>query len=141
MIFGQDRNELRQMYIDAFEKAQQNKPMTPLEAQIAAVVEAHPEYHKALRADAVDSDFMPEMGQTNPFLHMGLHLALREQLSTDRPAGIRAQQARIASAFDDPHDVEHAMIECLAETLWEAQSRNESPDEQAYLRRLRALER
>ena len=31
------------------------------------------------------------------------------------------------------------MIECLAETLWEAQSSNRAPDEQKYLERLRNL--
>lgn len=139
MIFGQDRNELRQMYVSAFDKARKNLPLSPLEAQIAAVVEAHPEYHKALRADSLEQDFMPEAGQTNPFLHMGLHLALREQLSTNRPAGIRAEHARIAALCKDPHDAEHRMIECLAETLWEAQSRNLAPDEQQYLKRLQSL--
>lgn len=31
------------------------------------------------------------------------------------------------------------MIDCLAETLWEAQSRNQAPDEMQYLERLRGL--
>jgi hypothetical protein len=31
------------------------------------------------------------------------------------------------------------MIECLAETLWEAQSANRAPDEALYLERLRRL--
>ena len=139
MIFGQDRNELRQMYIDAWQKARDGKPMSPLEAQIAEVIGQHPEYHAALAPDAMDSDFMPESGQTNPFLHMGLHLALRDQINTDRPAGIRALHARIASRADDTHDAEHRMIDCLAETLWEAQGRNAPPDEQQYLLRLRRL--
>jgi hypothetical protein len=39
----------------------------------------------------------------------------------------------------DAHAVEHAMIECLAETLWEAQSSNCAPDEQKYIERLRRL--
>jgi hypothetical protein len=31
------------------------------------------------------------------------------------------------------------MIDCLAETLWDAQSNNQEPDEVAYLERLRKL--
>ena len=33
------------------------------------------------------------------------------------------------------------MIECLAETLWEAQSDNTAPDERRYLKRLERLAR
>ena len=44
MIFGQDRNELRQMYADAWQKRVAGKVLSPLEAQIAQVVEEHPEY-------------------------------------------------------------------------------------------------
>ncbi len=139
MIFGNDRIELRQMYIDAWQKARDGRPMSPLEAQIATVISDHPEYHGALHGDALDSDFLPEAGKTNPFLHMGLHLALRDQLETDRPAGVRALHARIAAKNGDPHAAEHRMIDCLAEILWQAQSSNCAPDEQRYLERLRAL--
>lgn len=139
MIFGNDRIELRQMYIDAWQKARDGRPMSPLEAQIATVISDHPEYHGALHGDALDSDFLPEAGKTNPFLHMGLHLALRDQLETDRPAGVRALHARIAVKNGDPHAAEHRMIDCLAEILWQAQSSNCAPDEQRYLERLRAL--
>lgn len=139
MIFGNDRNELRQMYRDAWQKARDGKPLSPLEAQIAGVIELHPEYQSIVLGDATDKDFPPEGGQTNPFLHMGLHLALRDQLETDRPPGVRALHAQIAARSDDAHAVEHRMIECLAETLWEAQGKNTPPDEQAYLERLRRL--
>lgn len=139
MIFGQDRNELRQMYIDAWQKARDGKPVSPLEAQIVAVLEDHPEYHKHLRQDAVDADFMPEAGQTNPFLHMGLHLALRDQIRTDRPPGVRLLSTRIRAIATDAHNAEHRMIESLAETLWDAERRRIAPDEQEYLERLRKL--
>ncbi len=69
---------------------QHRRPLSPLEAQIAAVVEWHPEYHEAITGDDLDRDYTPDGGQTNPFLHMGLHLGIREQVATDRPAGIAA---------------------------------------------------
>ncbi|NNE61314.1 MAG: DUF1841 family protein [Woeseia sp.] len=138
-MFGDDRGELRQMYIDAWQKSLDGTPLSPLEAQIAAVISDHPEYQRGLQNDAVDADFLPEAGQTNPFLHMGLHLALRDQLETDRPAGVRALHAQIAAKSTDPHEAEHRMIEALAETLWEAQSNGAPPDEQQYLERLRKL--
>lgn len=139
MIFGQDRRELRRMYADAWRKYSEALPMSPLEAQIAAVVAQHPEYFAAVTDADRDRDFAPEGGRTNPFLHMGLHLGIREQVATDRPAGIAGIHAAISAKTGDVHVAEHRMIECLAETLWEAQSRNSAPDEQKYLECLRKL--
>jgi len=136
MIFGQDRDELRRMYREALRKSRADEVLSPLEAQIARVVEEHPEYQAAVRSDDLDAEFTPESGQTNPFLHMGLHLAIREQVSTDRPPGITAIHTRIVRRQGDQHAAEHLMMEALAETLWEAQSSNQAPDEAAYLERL-----
>ena len=70
---------------------------------------------------------------------MGLHLAIREQVATDRPPGIAALFNALLVKSGDFHDAEHQALECLAETLWEAQSNNAMPDEQAYLERLQRL--
>ena len=139
MLYGQDRGELRQMYVDAWRKAQAGTPLSPLEAQIAGVIEDHPEYHRFLSDAAVDRDFPPDSGPGNPFLHMGLHLALRDQVATDRPPGIRALYERLVARDGDLLAAEHRIIECLAETLWEAQQQNTAPDERRYLERLQRL--
>lgn len=139
MIFGQDRSALRKMYADAWQKRESGAPMSALETQIADVIAEHPEYVGAVTADDLDRDYTPEGGDTNPFLHMGLHLSLREQVATDRPAGIRGIYTALAEKLGAGHDAEHRMIECLAETLWEAQSANKAPDEQRYLDRLTRL--
>ncbi len=139
MIFGEDRSTLRRMYADAWKKLQNGGPLSPLEAEIADVVALHPEYHEALQVENLDEEFTVEGGKTNPFLHMGLHLGVREQVATDRPAGIAGIFRELTARLGDPHDAEHRMIDCLAETLWEAQGRNLPPDEQAYLERLRRL--
>ena len=139
MIFGRDRRELRRMYADAWKKRCDKLPLSPLEAQIADVVELHPEYHADVAGGDLDRDFTPEGGRTNPFLHMGLHLGIREQVTTDRPSGIAAVYEAVVAATGDPHAAEHRMIECLAETLWEAQNANAPPDETKYLERLRCL--
>lgn len=138
MIFGQDRNELRQMYADAWQKRVAGKVLSPLEAQIAQVVGEHPEYHGAVTGE-LDKDFTVQGGQTNPFLHMGLHLGIREQVATNRPAGIAAVFKALAARLGDAHEAEHRMIDCLAETLWESQRSNQPPDEAAYLEKLRRL--
>jgi len=139
VIFGQDRDELRKMYADAWRKHLDKSPLSPLEAQIAAVVELHPEYHTTLQSDETGQDYTPDGGRTNPYLHMGLHLGLREQIATDRPAGVRSVFNALTTKSGDAHDAEHQMIECLAETLWEAQSENRAPDENKYRRRLQRL--
>ena len=139
MIFGQDRTELRKMYVEAWRKRRERLPMSPLEAQIAAVVEWHPEYHGEVTGDGLDRDYTPDGGRSNPFLHMGLHLGIREQVATDRPAGIARIHETLTLATGDAHLAEHQMIECLAETLWDSQNQGVAPDERKYLERLRRL--
>lgn len=139
MIFGQDRQELRKMYIDAWQKSQRGEILSPLETQIAQVVIDHPEYQSMLTNEILDESFTPERGETNPFLHMGLHLSIREQVATNRPVGISGVFSELQQRVGDPHVAEHRALDCLAETLWEAQSKNMMPDEEAYLERLRKL--
>lgn len=141
MIFGNDRNALRQMWFDVYRKAQQNEALTDLEKQIREVIALHPEYHAALAAPEKFSgrDFLPEFGDVNPFLHMSLHMGLREQLNTDRPAGIAGLFRQGLLRHGDRHAVEHRCMDALAETMWLAQRAGTAPDEQHYLARLRQL--
>jgi hypothetical protein len=136
MIFGNDRQQLRKAYADAWHKFQHMQPMQPLERQIAEVVKEHPEYHNLLQN--IETDFLPEMGQTNPFLHMGMHLALREQIATDRPAGIVECYQALLQKHSATHEAEHDMMDCLGEALWQAQRQGTQPDESAYLACLRS---
>lgn len=138
MIFGQDRDELRQMYASAWHKHCDKQPLSPLETQIVQVIGEHPEYHAAVTGD-LERDFTVDGGKTNPFLHMGLHLGIREQVATNRPAGIAAVFRQLTDKIGDTHVAEHRMIDCLAETLWEAQRQQRAPEELQYLKRLRRL--
>ena len=141
MIFGSDRNELRQIYVDAWRKSCDGGPMSPLESQIAQVIQDHPEYQAAMTTETLDETYTPEGGKTNPFLHMGLHLAVREQIATDRPAGIAEVFELLRTQTGDRHAAEHRALDCLAEALWIAQNNNTAPDEQTYLESLRRLVR
>ena len=134
MIFGQDRTELRKMYADAWQKRCNKLPLSPLETQIADIVEMHPEYHQLLEDDEiVDKDFSADTGESNPFLHMSMHIALHEQISTNRPDGIHDCYQKLCLLHGGPHDAEHAMMECLGEALWLAQRNQMAPDETKYL--------
>ena len=138
-MFG-NRDQLREQFILAWEKARSGQPLEPLEAVLADLIREHPEYHALLddRERALTTEFPPEAGQSNPFLHLAMHLSIREQAGTDRPPGIRAIHQRLSARLG-PMDAEHRMIECLGRTLWEAQRAGTMPDETAYLECLRSL--
>ena len=141
MLLGQDRNQLRQMYCDAWSRHRQHLPVEPLQSEIVAVIEKHPEYHLLLENPdkALGKEYPPELGETNPFLHMGMHLAIREQVGTDRPNGFRALYQKLAADSSDLHALEHQLMECLAEMIWQAQRDGSMPDEQRYLDCVRTL--
>ncbi len=136
----QSRDQVRQIYLNVWQKMQTGELLEPMEAIIADIIKMHPEYHPLLSdADnARDRDFLPEQGDTNPFLHMGMHIALREQASTDRPAGFQAIYQKLVNR-QGQHDAEHAMMECLAEALWRSQKDNQPFDEEVYLSNLERL--
>jgi len=137
---GYTREQLRSSYAEAWRKHLARIPMTPLESLIADVIERHPEYQSLVGdAGAVQAfELSAESAADNPFLHMGLHLAVREQLSIDRPPGVRQIRQALAARLGDEHDAEHVLMEALAETLWEAQRAGQPPDERRYLDRARA---
>jgi hypothetical protein len=134
MFYTQDRDKLRQHWADVWKKARNNEPMDALETLIARVIEAHPEYHALLDNEHhLANEYLPEMGETNPFLHMGMHLAIQEQVVTDRPAGIRQLYENISEKTQDFQKTEHIMMDCLGEALWQAQKEQKPADETAYL--------
>jgi hypothetical protein len=137
----QDRSGLRHHYLEAWRKHRAGLPLEPLEHQLVTVIEQHPEYHALFEDDeqALARDYTPESGQSNPFLHLGLHLAIREQVATDRPAGIAAVHCDLARRLGDVHEAEHRMLEKLGEALWFSQRSGRPPDETAYLESLRQL--
>ena len=134
------RDQTRQIFIDVWRKLRQKQPLEAMEALIADIIELHPEYHPLLDDSdrALAAEYSPDSGQGNPFLHMAMHIALREQASTDRPAGIRSLHRKLCAGLGR-HDAEHAMMECLGPILWEAQRSGQMPDESAYLDCLKRL--
>jgi hypothetical protein len=140
MIYGNDPSQYRRFFRETWRKHRERLPLEPLEDLVARIIAAHPEYHALLEGpDKIDQDYAPEAGRTNPFLHMGLHIAIQEQIAADRPMGIRGIYRQLAQRHADPHEVEHRMAECLAESIWEAQRSGTAPDESTYLERLHRL--
>lgn len=141
MFFEQNRDQMRRYYVESWRKARAGEALEPVERMIADVVADHPEYHALLENEdkALGREYLPEDGDTNPFLHMGMHIAIREQVATDRPQGVRHVHQRLTERRGSAVEAEHAMIECLAEMLWRAQRDNAMPDEAGYLDCLKGL--
>ena len=132
-----NRNEARNIFFTAWQKHLQKSPVEKLEAQIIDIILQHPEYHYILNDP--DTYQTKDFEGENPFLHLSLHLALYEQISTDRPHGIKQIYQDLCEKFPDALTTQHSMMKCLAEVLWEAQQTGVMPDENNYLSRLRAI--
>lgn len=137
-MFARTRAETRRFFRDTWRKRCQGLALEPLETIVASVVAAHPEYQSVIENDLTEAPLGADPAD-NPFLHLGLHVALIEQLQADRPPGIRAEFQRLRASQEDVHAVEHQVLAILAETLWAAQARGAMPDERDYLARLRRL--
>jgi hypothetical protein len=135
MSFGDERGEMRAVFFRAWRNFRQKHPLTGIEKIAVEVALRHPEYHSVLEnpQSFQDRDYLPDLGETNPFLHMGLHIAIEEQITTNRPPGVLSIYQALRERFDDSHMVEHQMMDCLAEALWRAQRDGHEPSEKNYL--------
>jgi hypothetical protein len=135
MFFGQDRRQLREVFFRAWQRHRENLPLEGVETLIVTVALRHPEYHPLLDdpARAEDRDYLPQAGRTNPFLHLGMHIAIEEQLALDQPRGIRTQYQRLLTRLADEHAVQHHIMECLGEWLWRAGREDAPLSETVYL--------
>ena len=133
-MFNPSREQARRFFCESWRKHRERLVLEGAEAMAADLIAEHPEYHALLEDPqaAIEREFTPEGGQMNPFLHLSLHLAIAEQISIDQPPGIKAAYAALRRTLD-VHDAEHAIMECLGETLWRAQRNNAPMDGEAYL--------
>ena len=134
-MFQPTRDQARQFFFDAWSTYRAGQPLSDLESIAVQVILEHPEYHAVLDDPErhLDQDWLPELGETNPFLHLSMHLAIREQVSIDQPPGIRARFERLCARTGSEHDAMHVTMECLGEMLWQAQRNNTAPDAAVYL--------
>lgn len=138
-MFNPGRDDVRRFFCDARARRRDGRPLEPLQAIAADWIDRHPEYHALLDdpESALEAEFPPEAGRTNPVLHLALHLSLVEQLQIDQPPGIRDAWAALLRTTGDEHDAAHRAMDALAETVWEAQRDGQPPSNERYLKRLR----
>lgn len=139
MLFGADRNEYRQIYFTAWHKFLSEQPLEPLEQQIVDIIKRHPEFHKILSEPEInlDKEYFPELGETNPFLHLALHQAVLDQISVDLPKGIRKMYQDLTLRFGDDLTAEHCMMYSLIIGMNDAGGDLQKFDNDAYFERMK----
>ena len=86
----------------------------------------------------IERDYPPELGETNPFLHLSMHLSIGEQISIDQPVGVRERSQKLLAQRGDAMQAQHEVMDCLAEMIWQAQRSGAAYDPIAYLQCLDA---
>ena len=133
-MFNPSRDQVRQFFFGVWGKYRNNQPLEGAEKPALEIILAHPEYHDMLDQPErnLDRDYPPEFGETNPFLHMSMHLAIAEQLSIDQPPGIRKRHETLLALHGDAMSAQHGIMDCLAEMIWQAQRQGSAFDPAIY---------
>lgn len=133
-MFNPSRQDARQFFFNTWRKYRTQQPLEGLETTMLDTLLAHPEYHALLdHPDRyLERDYPPEFGETNPFLHLSMHLAIAEQLGIDQPPGIRARYQALLEKTGDAMEAQHEVMDCLAEMIWQAQRHGTAFDLEIY---------
>ena len=140
-LFNPSREEVREFFCTTWQKHQDAHVLTPLEMIASQWMEQHPEFHAILSdpSGALEQEFTPEKGMTNPFLHLSMHLSISEQISIDQPPGIRHIANTLSRKLDSEHEAQHQIMECLGQVLWQAQNQSKPIDVTDYIELLKKL--
>ena len=135
MLPADDRDSTREVFFRAWHYHRGDQALEGVERVLVAVALRHAEYHALLNDphQHLARDYSPLLGETNPFLHMGLHVAIEEQLALDEPRGIRGIYSKLLARQTDEHSTQHLIMECLGEWLWKAQRQGAGLDSALYL--------
>ena len=127
--------DVRNFFFDAYQKGNAHQSLTDLEKIAFSIMIEHPEYNSVMsnREKYLDFNWAPELGETNPFLHLSMHMSIHEQLSIDQPFGIRALYDELCIKYQDKHEAEHQIMDCLGEMIWQAQAAKTEPNPAVYL--------
>lgn len=141
-MYDVNTQDVRRFFASVWQQRFAPAALDALQQKALRIVQAHPEYAYYLDniEKYLDYTWTPEQGETNPFLHMSLHLSVQEQAGIDQPPGIRAIHEKLCAKYSgDWVRAEHDMMDALAETVWEAQRFGQGLDVNAYMTRLRRL--
>ena len=134
-MFTPSQADVRRFFCSVYAKARAGQALEAIEIIASQWMEEHPEYH----ADFADADaalekmYDVEAGNTNPFLHLSMHLSISEQCSIDQPHGIRQAVELLTARRNSLHDAHHEAMDCLGQMVWESQRAGRPPDGDAYI--------
>ncbi len=141
------RTDLRRRFAEVAARLASGRPLEAADHHLASVLADHPEDCRRLagrHADDLVQGTGPHDVADGPFfLHLALHVALREQAAADLPPGIRTLHASYVSwAGGDRVRAEHRMLPILEEAMRRSLGRPGGDDPRIYLEALAAeLER
>ena len=140
-ICNPTREEVRRFFCDAWKKKTDGHILDPMETLAGDWMVEHPEYHTLLGdpEGALAQDYTPERGETNPFLHLSMHLSISEQISINQPAGIKESADKLSQKLGSVHEAQHLMMECLGQVMWESQREGGQLSPEKYLEALKKL--
>jgi len=137
---SKQRQAIRRFFFQSWKKYRQEELLEGIERIVVEVILLHPEYQSLLEQEESALDIDSQLpGQANPFLHMGMHITLLEQLQIDRPPGVRAIYQQLSTTHSDDHQTQHRMLECLGQWLYGARKGKVPPSPEIYLECLRKL--
>jgi len=133
-MFNPSRDQVRQFFFGVWAKYRSSQPLEGAESLALEIILAHPEYQDMLDQPEryLERDYPPEFGETNPFLHLSMHLAIAEQLSIDQPPGIRKRYELLLKRRGDALSAQHDIMDCLAEMIWQAQRQGSAYNPSIY---------
>jgi hypothetical protein len=134
-MFSPSQEDVRRFFCAVYEKSMRNAPMEAIETLASQWIAEHPAYHAEFAnvEAALAKVYTNTQGQSNPFLHLSMHLSISEQCSIDQPRGIRQAVELLAHRRNSLHDAHHETMECLGRMLEESQSAGRAPDGDAYI--------
>ncbi|MCY7320136.1 MAG: DUF1841 family protein [Ramlibacter sp.] len=134
-MFNPSQADVRRFFCAVRAKIATGLPMDALETLAGQWLQEHPEYQPEVADSdaAVARNYDGADGQSNPFLHLSMHLSISEQCSIDQPRGIRQAVELLAARRGSVHEAHHEAMECLGRMLWESQRAGQPPDGAAYV--------
>ena len=141
MLYNGNRADMRDGYFIAWQAYKDNQPLEPVQQQIVDVIRYHPQYFDIFDHpdEYRDKEYSPHSGETNPFLHLAVHLVIRDQVATDKPVGIRKLYQKHLANMDDAHNAEHGFMYCMSQILHEMQSTQTPFNEHQYFAMIRKM--
>jgi Domain of unknown function (DUF1841) len=138
MLYQPTQADVRRFFCSVYAKSNENTALEAIETIASLWIAEHPEYHADLKdvdaaLQSLNHIITTDDGNTNPFLHLSMHLTITEQCSIDQPRGIRQAVELLTARLDSLHDAHHVVMECLGQMIWDAQQNKRAPDGQAYV--------